>query len=137
MKKIILTIAFLIALSPFAVSAANLNDALGNLQTATKQTGVQSGSFSSLDTAVGSIIKTALSLVGTIFLVLMVYSGILWMTAQGKEEQVEKAVKIIKASIVGLFIVMSAYAITYFVTTRMGAAQTTPTQTPATATKKP
>ena len=46
----------------------------------------------------------------------MVYAGYLWMTARGEEEKITKAQNIIKGTIIGLIVVMSAYAITYFVT---------------------
>lgn len=69
-----------------------------------------------LGSIVGKIISAALSLVGIIFLILMVYAGLMWMTAQGKDEQIEKAKKIIIGSLIGLFITVSAYAITVFVT---------------------
>jgi len=64
----------------------------------------------------GGIISAALSLVGVVFLVLMVYAGFLWMTAQGETDQIDKAKKIIISSIIGLVVVLSAYAITSFVT---------------------
>ena len=66
-----------------------------------------------------TVIKTILALVGTIFLILTIYAGIMWMTAAGNDEQVGKAVGMIKSAVIGLVIVMSAYAITYFVTTRL------------------
>ncbi len=112
--------------------AVGLNDALGNLNKAVgPQTGV--GLESDLSTTVGTIVKAALSLVGTIFLLLTIYAGILWMTAQGKEEQIETAKKIVTATIIGLFITMSAYAITYFVTGKLsniGQGNTGPQPTP-------
>lgn len=64
---------------------------------------------------IGTVIKAALSFVGVIFLVLMVYAGYLWMTASGAEEQIEKARKIITAAIIGLIITVGAYSITNFV----------------------
>lgn len=64
---------------------------------------------------VGEFIKAALTLVGIIFFVLMVYAGFLWMTAHGKEEQIETARKIIIAAVIGLAIVVGAYAITNFI----------------------
>jgi len=39
----------------------------------------------------------------------------LWMTSGGNEEKIEKAKKILVSSIIGLTIVLAAYAITYFV----------------------
>lgn len=64
---------------------------------------------------VGKIIRAALGLLGTIFLVLLVYAGYTWMTAGGNEEDVGKAKKLIAQAVIGLAIVMSAYAITAFV----------------------
>lgn len=68
---------------------------------------------------VGLGIKMALSLVGAIFLALMVYAGYLWMTARGEEEPVTKARKIITACIIGLIIVVGAYSITDYVLVRV------------------
>jgi lysylphosphatidylglycerol synthetase-like protein (DUF2156 family) len=62
----------------------------------------------------GQIIGSLLSLVGVVFLILMIYGGITWMTAAGNEKQVEKAKHIIVYAIVGLIIILSAYTITAF-----------------------
>lgn len=100
------------------VRAAGLGDALGKLDQAVgPQTEV--GLSGNLPGTIATVIKAALSLVGTIFLLLTIYAGILWMTAQGKEEQIEKAQTIIKTTIIGLFITLAAYAITAFVTGRL------------------
>jgi hypothetical protein len=63
----------------------------------------------------GNFIEILLSFLGVVFLVLIIYGGFMWMTAQGNEEQVGKAKKIIVNSVVGTVIVMLAYAITFFV----------------------
>lgn len=65
---------------------------------------------------IGKIIGAALSLLGVIFLVLMIYGGFLWMTAKGDSSQVDKAKGLMAAAIIGLIIVLSAYAITYYIT---------------------
>ena len=64
---------------------------------------------------IARIIKVALSLLGIIFLVLIIYAGFMWMTSAGNEERISKAKKIMAAAIIGLAIVMAAYAITIFV----------------------
>jgi len=64
---------------------------------------------------VAKIINTVLSMLGVLFLILMLYGGYLWMTAAGKEERVTKAKNLIIAAIIGVIIVVSAYAISYFV----------------------
>jgi hypothetical protein len=104
---------------PFTVSRAQLGTSIQNLDSAV---GGDTGLQKDLATNIGAVVKGILSLVGTIFLLLTVYAGILWMTAQGEEAKVGKAIQIIRASIIGLVITLSAYAITYFVTTKLGGA---------------
>jgi len=74
----------------------------------------------SLATRSGQIIGSLLSLVGVVFLVLMIYGGITWMTAAGNEKQVEKAKNTITTAIVGLAVILSAYAITAFLGSSLG-----------------
>ena len=64
---------------------------------------------------VSRIIAIILSILGVIFLGLTIYGGIVWMTAQGNQEKVSKAKELITEAIIGLIIVIAAYAITYFV----------------------
>ncbi len=68
---------------------------------------------------IGSIIKAAIALLGVIFVVLIVYAGFLWMTARGQEDQVTKAKDTIQRSVIGLLIVIAAYAITTFIFSRL------------------
>ncbi len=115
--SVFLTLGFLL-LSVTMVSAATssgLSGAMGKLDKVNVNTGLNKN----LEITLGAVIKGALSLIGTIFLILMVYAGILWMTARGEDAQIEKSGKIIKASIIGLFITMSAYAITFYITERL------------------
>lgn len=64
---------------------------------------------------IGKVIGTMLSLVGVIFFALMIYGGFLWMQARGNEEHTKKGLDTIIAAVIGIIIVMSAYAITNFV----------------------
>lgn len=73
----------------------------------------------SLGTLVGSIISGVLSLLGVIFLCLVLYAGFLWMTAQGDPKAITKAKEILIGGVAGMLIVLSAYAITDFVTTNL------------------
>jgi hypothetical protein len=68
----------------------------------------------------GTIVSAVLSLVGVIFFLLILYGGIRWMVAQGNETEVEKAKQIIVAAIIGLVIVLAAYAITAFIGEQLG-----------------
>lgn len=68
-----------------------------------------------LQTKAGQIVGAALSFVGVIFLILMIYAGILWMTAQGNDQQIVRAKNMLINSIIGLIIIFAAYAITVFI----------------------
>ncbi|MFA6322207.1 MAG: hypothetical protein WCX71_01870 [Candidatus Buchananbacteria bacterium] len=68
---------------------------------------------------VGSAIAVFLSLLGILFLGLVIYGGAIWMTARGQEEKIDQAKDILKAAITGLIITLSAYGISYFVTSRL------------------
>ncbi len=64
---------------------------------------------------VGKVINVFLSVFGIIFLALMIYGGYKWMMASGREDEVKKSKDIIRAAIIGLIIIVMAYAITYFI----------------------
>ncbi|MBU0597164.1 hypothetical protein KKA94_03320 [Patescibacteria group bacterium] len=66
-------------------------------------------------TLAGRVIGTALSVIGILFFIIILYGGIIWMTSRGKQEQSKKALDAIVAASIGLIIVLAAYAITDFV----------------------
>ncbi len=72
-----------------------------------------------LPTIVGAAIKVILVLLGIILLVLVIYSGIMWMTAGGNPERVTKAKDMLSQAVIGLGIALAAYAITYFVVDKL------------------
>jgi hypothetical protein len=100
--------------SPSRVQSYDFNRDSGISKTAEGTGHAESGLFApgNLAEDIGGIINAALSFLGVIFLLLMIYGGYLWMTAAGNEEQVGKAKKIMTSAIVGLIIVATAYAIT-------------------------
>ncbi|MCK5510711.1 hypothetical protein KAI65_04190 [Candidatus Parcubacteria bacterium] len=122
---IILTLSFVFIFSLTAVAQAqSLEDAfkIGDGTNEDPLDMVADGAGYNTDQAeerltlyVAKIINTVLSMLGVLFLVLMLYGGYLWMTAAGKEERVTKAKNLITAAIIGVIIVVSAYAISYFV----------------------
>lgn len=59
---------------------------------------------------------------GALFMILIIYGGWLWMTAQGKEEQVERAKKIIIGATIGLGIIIGARLIAELVIEYLGIA---------------
>ncbi len=71
-------------------------------------------------TMIGSIIAVAMGLLGVVLLLLTIYAGFLWMTAQGNEEQVVKAKTMLRNAVIGLIITLAAYSIASFVVTNVG-----------------
>jgi len=61
------------------------------------------------------IIQIVLGLVGTIFLVLVVFGGFNYLTAAGDEEKAKKGTTMITQALIGLIIVLLSYSITYFI----------------------
>lgn len=68
-----------------------------------------------LNNTIGAIIRAALGFLGVIAVVIILFGGFKWMTAGGNEEKVGEAKKLIIAGIIGLAIILSAYAIASFV----------------------
>lgn len=68
-----------------------------------------------LEQKISSIISIFLSFLGVIFLILMIYAGFNWMTAAGDEERITKSKETIRAAVIGLVIVLAAYALSVFV----------------------
>lgn len=118
-KKFILISLTAILVLPYIVFAAS--PALDNLRT-TGQGGPGAGkppyeltdryTFSKI---ISTVIEAFLGLLGIIFLILIIYAGYNWMTAQGDEEKVTKAKDTLQRAVIGLIIIIVAYSITYFV----------------------
>jgi len=95
---------------------ANAQGALANLQGSLNSTAGSAGLTSKpLPQLVGSFIAAALGLLGVILVVLVIYAGFIWMTAQGNDEKIKKAKGMITSAIIGMIIIFAAYAITNFV----------------------
>ena len=113
-----------LALLPFLPGAhvhaatLDLSDSLGDVG---DSTGL---SDEDLTTTLGELINIALSLLGIIFLMLTLYAGFIWMTAQGDAGKTKKAQDILRTAVVGLVILLSAYAISTFIITQVQSAVT-------------
>jgi hypothetical protein len=97
-------------------SSGSGNPLLNNMKTVGQGSGFASAEEeTSLATIAGTIVSAALGVVGLILIIFVIYAGYLWMTAQGNEDQVEKAKIILRNSVIGLIILSSAVSISYFV----------------------
>lgn len=65
------------------------------------------------------IINIALSLLGAIAVILVIYAGAIWMLSEGNEDRVAKAKRILKQAVIGLIIILMSWSITYFILNRL------------------
>jgi len=120
-KKIFTTSAWTIIIagqllfSGHTVKAQSTSSVMNNLKSVALGSYDINTNENTLLNNVATIIQVVLGLLGTIFVILMIYAGILWMTAGGNDTQVKKAQNIIQRAVIGLIIVVLAYAITYFI----------------------
>jgi hypothetical protein len=68
-----------------------------------------------IDSLTSKVITIFLSMIGIVFLAFAIYGGVVWMTADGNEEKVKTANKIIMNALFGIIITLSAYIISYFI----------------------
>lgn len=66
---------------------------------------------SNLMAIIARIINGFLILLGLAAVIIIIYAGVLWMTAAGKEEQVMKAKKTLINGVIGLIIILLSYAL--------------------------
>ncbi len=116
-RNIILTASVALLFTVSTVGAQGLKNAGNKLDTVSQKAGVED--FKNVENVVGVTLNALLGLLGLIFFILMVYAGFLWMGARGEEDKIQKAQKIIASALIGLFIVVAAYAITTLVGSRL------------------
>ncbi len=83
-------------------------------------TGIEYASSTGLGTedpriVVANIIRIALGFLGIIAVAIIMYGGWLWMTSEGSPDKVDKAKKVLISAIIGLLLILSAFAIANFV----------------------
>lgn len=117
-----LLVIVIFLLLPFFVFSENDSEDMQNLTddnplSVMQKIGSEYGPYSpdtdsnTVFTSVGLIINVVLGLLSVVFLILIIISGINWMTASGNEESITKAKTILKQAIIGLLIVISSWGI--------------------------
>jgi len=85
-------------------------------------TEVYGDSETNLATFIGDVIAVLLGVLGVLTLLIMVYAGVLWMTAGGNKDQVDKAKAWLTNGAIGVAIIIFAYAISAYVVATLTAA---------------
>ncbi len=117
--------AFLMALSLYSAVPAQAGSWIdrageGGLDTIGAEAYGEDGEPSkSLPAIIASLVKVLLSILGIIFVILLIAAGFKYMTSGGDQDKIESAVHQIRNAIIGLIIVLCAYSITYFITVQI------------------
>ena len=120
---VIFTLAFGMLVTPAFALVDEANDVFGLQEIAgtSSDSGIALGNKDFTET-ITSIINVVLSLLGIVAVVIILAGGFKWMTAGGNEEKVDEARKLIFAGIIGIAIILSAWAIARFVLENLGEA---------------
>ena len=119
LKKLFVILAVVGLMIPsFALAKFGLKDA--SQGTGLIKAGETINAQEAVPDLIGTIVGAVLSFLGVIFFLLILYAGIMWMTAFGVADKAEKAKEILINASVGLIIVLAAYAISRFVFTGLG-----------------
>jgi cbb3-type cytochrome oxidase subunit 3 len=118
-KNFFLTFLALIFIAAPTLALAQSDNAssslMGRLSTIGKLGGYNTSGDITVSDIVGIAIRGVITLLGLVFIVLILLAGFKWMRAEGNEEEIKKANRTIKESIIGLIITLSAWTIWSFV----------------------
>jgi len=101
---------FLFPLLSRAESPIVLNKELGNFRD-----GAGLGK-ADLGEVIGKVVKGALGIFGLVCLVIFIMAGFQWMNSGGHKEKIAGAQKSMGAAILGMIIIVAAYAAVHFIT---------------------
>jgi len=104
-KKLMPMAMLVLLVAPSAVSALTI-EVVGNT--------IGLGTADLKETVI-NIIQWVLGLLGLIAVIMILWGGFMWMTAGGNEDKVATAKKIITAAVIGLIVILLAWAIVTFV----------------------
>ncbi len=124
LKRVLATLGVLSLLAPAAVMA--------QVPLITSQDlGIQYGAATGLGqkdlrVTIASIIRIAMGLLGIVAVVIVLIGGFKWMTAGGSEDGISEGKSWIFAGVMGLAIILSAYALATYVINSLVTATTAP-----------
>lgn len=107
-------------LIPLFAKADAVSEFKAGLNTANSVAGL--GTTDSLPVLIGNIINAILGISGIAMVLLLVYAGILYMQGGTDEQKVKQAKGIITNAVIGIVIIVTAYAITSFFFTQLSGA---------------
>jgi len=122
-KFAVIAMAAIMLAPAFVFLPANAQDdsALwGNKKDAVKdQMGAISGSERDPREIMAAAINVLMGFLGIIAVLIILFGGFKWMTAQGAEDKIDDAKKLLAAGVIGLVIILSSWALANFVLTQV------------------
>src|SRR3989344_2445329 len=112
LKRVAATGAVATILAPLATFGATIDFGLNDIGN-----NIGLSSNTNVNVVAANIIRVILGFLGLIAVVIVLYAGFQWMTAAGNEEKITSAPGAPTAGVIGLVIILAAYAITAFVIT--------------------
>ena len=85
------------------------------LKTSSEKAGLVPKTTTSIQGVVGIVIKEALKYLSILFIILMLYAGIRWMTASGDSSKVKEARSWIINATIGFIVTLMAYQVVTFI----------------------
>jgi len=98
---------------PVVANAQEMNNGLENFRTHATYGNTD------LPSAMGNIMRIVLGFLGLVCAVIIIAGGFKWMTSSGDETKIAEAKKLMVAGIVGIIIVVLAYAVAAYLTARI------------------
>ena len=108
----ILVVLIVVLVLPYFVFASAPLKTLEGIQ---EKSGYEKADEYTISEFLGSGVNAFLSILGIIFIILILTAGYNWMTASGDEEKLRRAQKTILRATIGLAITVGSYAIWNFV----------------------
>jgi len=113
---ILLVVVFIVA-APSFVNAQD--DIRGGLSAVGSAAGLGTTPKTSFVKIIATLINVLFSVLGVIFLILLIYAGFIYLTAMGETKKAEEGMRLIKYAVFGIIIILAAYAISNFITSRL------------------
>ncbi|PJA47193.1 hypothetical protein CO172_02765 [Candidatus Uhrbacteria bacterium CG_4_9_14_3_um_filter_36_7] len=105
-------------------NTSGFESGLTGAQKSVQTIGTQTGTQANLPTLVGNIINVVLGILGIVLVGMLIWAGVMYLTSKGEAEKTKTAIKLITQSIIGIIIILAAYAIANFVITALTTAAT-------------
>jgi hypothetical protein len=120
MRRMIMIASMAMMLALPLLSAGSVLAEPSTQPISTEEMGITYGAYTGLTegdirVTIANIIRIAMSLLGIVAVVIILIGGFTWMTAGGNDDKIGEAKKWIFAGVMGLAIILSAYALATFV----------------------